>query len=904
MKNRRVNDHLLPISRVRPIRIFLLALLFSSAWGAATSQQKTITLEIRDATLEEVINDIRDQCDVQIVYNHEILKKYQSVTVKLDNESVEQALAIALEQTDLTYEWLNETIIVVPKPPSDTKNDYKQTIRGVLRDTDTKKPLIGATIVVFNSDPLIGSLTDIDGRFRLERVPIGRASLKISYVGYEPLTIPNLVVNSGKEVVLALEMRESVTKLDNLVITANEDKGEVLNEMTVVSARSISSDETKRYAGGFSDPSRILTNYAGVTNSQNGENDIIVRGNSPKYLQWRLEGMEISNPTHFADRNSIKGGLSAINNNLLATSDFYTGAFSPEFGNALSGVYDIRLRPGNNERREAALGIGLLGTEAMLEGPFSKNQPGSYLVNYRYSTVALINDIGLVDVEGALSYQDLTMKMVQPTKKFGTFSLFGLGGYSRFKLQDVTPDGLAIPGLTLTQTNIERDHNKRTFLGNLGLTHVIGLGENGFITSTVGYGINGADEEVFNSFISDIPEEGISDRVPDYNNHRNVGTWRMSSLYQLKLNAKNTFQVGSKFARIGNVYDESWLDTQGQRFVAFDFDENASTLRNFVSWKLRTTEDITLVSGIHHMHVLLNNKSAVEPRLGVKWQLAPEDAINFGYGKHSSMEKIHNYFARVVNGSGRVTVPNRDLDLLKAHHWVAGYERRFSEHILLKLEAYYQYLYDLPVENSDTSFYATINEDTDFRFTDLVNEGKGRNYGLELTLERFFHRGYYFLLNGSVFNSKYTALDGIERNTQFNGNYLVNALAGYEIEGLGKKDNQTLAINAKLLLAGGKRIVPLRRDSNGTINVDPSNHDLWDYSRAFKDKLDDIFQLNLSFSYKWNKLSATHELFLDLLNLTDNQARLFEFYDETAPGSIGYVRQFEFIPNLMYRVYL
>ncbi|RYF74091.1 MAG: carboxypeptidase-like regulatory domain-containing protein, partial [Cytophagaceae bacterium] len=260
-----------------------------------------------------------------------------------------------------------------------------QTVRGTVVDSDSQLPLIGATVLVTGSKPLVGTTTDVNGNFKLTSVPTGRITLLLSYLGYEPKAIPDIVVNSGKEVVLTLSMQESTQKLAAVVVTANQAKGQALNEMALISARSISPEETSRYAGGFNDPSLIMSNFAGVANNPNGNNDIIVRGNSPKYVQWRLEGVQITNPNHFADQGAIGGGLSTLNNNILATSDFYTGAFAPEYGDVLSGVYDVKLRTGNNEKREAVLGVGILGTDLTLEGPLKKGYGGSYLVNYRYS---------------------------------------------------------------------------------------------------------------------------------------------------------------------------------------------------------------------------------------------------------------------------------------------------------------------------------------------------------------------------------------------------------------------------------------------------------------------------------------------------------------------------------------
>jgi hypothetical protein len=232
-----------------------------------------------------------------------------------------------------------------------------------------------------------------------------------------------------------------------------------------------------------------------------------------------------------------------------------------------------------------------------------------------------------------------------------------------------------------------------------------------------------------------------------------------------------------------------------------------------------------------------------------------------------------------------------------------GYEKKLSKNLLIKLEAYYQQLYNLPVANSDTNIFSTINEGLDFQYVDLINKGKGSNYGIELTLERFFNRNYYYLINASVYNSTYKALDDVKRNTRFNGNYLVNALFGKEFPKLGKKQNKTFAINSRLFFGGGKKQIPLLRDGAGNLAVDPANNQFFDYSRAYKNGLDDLYHLTVSFSYKIDIRRTTHEIFLNIDNITNNRARLSEFYDPSEPGSVGHMRQSSAFPNLLYRIY-
>lgn len=786
-----------------------------------------------------------------------------------------------------------------------------QTLRGTVLDADSKQPLIGAQVRVA-IEPAKGAATDVAGNFRVENVPIGRVAVLVSYLGYENLQVPNIVVNSGKEVVLSLEMRESAAKLNEITITASQNKGEALNEMSMISARSISPEETNRYAGGFNDPSRILSNFAGITSTQDGSNDIIVRGNSPKYVQWRLEGEQITNPNHFGDQSAVGGSVSLLNNNLLAASDFHTGAFAPEFGDALSGVYDVRLRAGNNEKTEFVVGLGLLGTEMTMEGPFKKGYGGSFLVNYRYSTVGLVSDLGLVDIPGgALSFQDATFKMVFPTKKAGVFSAFGIGGTSKFQFEDVTPAIWVTPGNNATTAETRNDFDKKSHLFNTGIKHSIQIGKKGLLNSSLTYSNEAIEDDIFEAgvvrFYDDAGEhlrDSVVRKNLSFQGRLRKPIYRGSTTYNHKFNARNKIQIGSKYTLFDYKFEQNrFSGDENQKFTLLDFQEKVGTVRNFVSWKFRASENLTFVSGLHNMNVLLNKKSTLEPRFAMEWQAAGGCKINLGYGRHSNMESIHHYFAKVEQPDGTVTEPNRDLGLLKADHFVLGFERRLGKNLRAKAELYYQNLFDLPVENLDTSYFATIVEGLDFRHVDLVNAGKGRNYGVEITVEKFFSHHYYFLVNGSIYKSKYTPLDGVERNTPFAGDFLVNFLCGKEFPGLGKRNNQTLGLNARAFLAGGRKIIPLRRDADGNLAVDVAKNQVWDHSKAFETSLDDAYQIQFSASYKWNKRQATHELFLNLDNLTNHKGKIMEFYDETEPGKVGYMTQFGFFPNLMYRVY-
>ncbi len=776
-----------------------------------------------------------------------------------------------------------------------------QTVRGIVIDTDNKIPLIGVTMVIMGTDPVIGTITDVNGNFKIKNTPIGRITLQLSYIGYDAKAIPDIVVNSGKEVVLDLTMQESVVKLDEVVVRASR-KGIAVNNMALLSARSISPEETNRYAGGYNDPSHILSNFAGVAQTASANNDIIVRGNSPKYIQWRLEGVEITAPNHQMDQNATIAGFSCLNNRLLTTSDFYTGAFSPEYGDVLSGVYDVRLRSGNNEKTEAMAGVGIMGTDFTLEGPLKNGYGGSYIVNYRFSNISLLQKLKLVDIPSiTTTFQDVNFKVVLPTKEKGTFSFFGLGGLDNLKVDDVQQNIWQTPGNNQMMPELIQDFDQRNSLLNIGMNHYLTINSKSYIKTTLSYSAVGMNNDVYESTIVDTDTLG---RELNFSSRITSSTYKGAIRYNNKINTRTKIQMGTVYSLINENNNQSQLESdRANRFTLIDYYGNITTLQNFISLKHYFNDHITLVAGFHNMNVLQNKKSTIEPRIAINWKLNNSSSVHAGYGKHSTMENIHNYFTRIEQPDGSIIEPNKNLDLLKADHYILGYDKNITENVRATIEVYYQYLYNLPVENNDTSYYATINEGSDYRYVPLVNKGLGKNYGIEATLERYFINHYYFLINASLFDSKYKALDDVWRNTKYNSNYLVNVLFGKEFDKIGRMQNKTLTLNAKAFFSGGQRYIPLLRDENENLAVDPMNNQFWDYSKAYDETLGSIFKLTLSVNYKINRPKATHEIYIDLPNITNHQGKISEYYDAGKPDNIAYIQQMSFLPNIMYRVY-
>lgn len=774
-----------------------------------------------------------------------------------------------------------------------------QTIRGVVLDQQSEAPLIGATVQLVTEAGAApaGAMTDVEGRFSLQNVPVGRQVLHISYLGYEPLNVPNILVTAGKEVRLDLRMQESFAALHEVVVSGKVDKDRPVNEMAAISARQFDTEQVLRYSGGRNDVAKLVANFAGVAANNDARNDIIIRGNSPTGVLWRLEGMPIPNPNHYSTLGTTGGPVSALNPNMIATSDFLTGAFPAEYGNATAGVFDIALRTGNKDRYEFTGQLGAFsGLEAMAEGPLNKKSDGSFVVAYRHSFVELASAAGLnVGTAATPRYKDLTFNVDFGNTKAGKFSLFGIGGLSSI-------DFLAAE-LDTTDLFANPDENAYTTskFGVLGLKHNLLLNDHAYLRTQVSVSYAG------NTYQSDdlLIEDGSPFRTNDVTDDQ--VTYRISSFYNTKINNRLTLRSGA-LVQIFNL--DSRADTRDNTpdfdgdgkpdwWTQRDFNGAFSLFEAYSQAQYRLTESVTLNAGLHGLYFDESEDFSVEPRAAINWQLAPKNTLSLGYGMHHQNQPLPVFLFREQFPDGSTEASNRGLGFTRSQHLILGYDFKPGANWRIKAETYYQWLDDVPVDAFPSSF-SILNSGADFIFPErggLVNSGTGTNYGLELTVEKFFSQGWYGLFTLSLYNSKYKGADEVARNTAFNGRYVVNALAGREFA-LGSSGRRFLTLDTKLTAAGGRPYTPVNLDASRAAGKEVLYED-----QAYSQRLDPYFRWDVKIGFRTNsarrKLSQT--FFLDFQNLT-NRENIFAMRYNPVRQEIGRINQIGFFPDVLYRV--
>lgn len=755
-----------------------------------------------------------------------------------------------------------------------------QSVRGRVIDAASGYPVAYVSVYLMGKTE-IGGVTDSLGRFVIKNVPIGRHDIQVSFVGYEPTIFREILVTSSKEVYLTIPLKESIKELDEVMVRPQLNKEQPLNKMVTTGARMLSVEEASRYAGGMDDPARLVSSFAGISPSMS-TNGISIHGNAPHLLQWKLEDVEIPNPNHFADLSILGGGiLSGLSSLVLGNSDFFTGAFPAEYDNAVSGVFDMKLRNGNNQKIENTFQIGLLGIDFASEGPLTRKHNSSYIFNYRYSTTGLLGDIGAVDIDGTLDYQDLNFKLSLPTRKAGVFSIWGTALIDKSKgdFEENTDKWESIGDMMKSST--------KQYMGAGGISHR--------------YFFNNETQLKTTLAVTYFKHEGT---MTSYD-------WNLNSAPFLDLNRSNTNLIfttaitrkfSAKFTnKTGITYTKMYYDmdmdlaphqmhpmeliSQGKG--------NTDLISGYTSSSIGISEQVTLNVGVNAQVLTLNNSWALEPRAGIKWQFSPKSSFALAYGLHSRMEKMDVYFVK-TQGTGDRSV-NKDLGFTRAHHVMLSYGFKISDNMNMKIEPYFQQLYDVPVI-ADSS-YSVLNRRDFYVENVLVNRGKGRNIGVDITLERYLNKGLYYMMTASIFDSKYYGGDRKWRNTLYNRNFIVNVLGGKEWM-VGRDKQNMFSVNFKITLQGGDRYAPV--DEVATL-LDPDREVQYDETKAFSKQFSPMFITNFSVGYKINRKKVSHEFSIKSLNTTGCEEYYGHEYNFKT-DKIKPIRGATSLPNVSYKL--
>jgi len=728
-------------------------------------------------------------------------------------------------------------------------------------------------------------VSDAKGNFNFKDVQIGFYDILFTHVTYKSFIQPSISVTVSKETVLNIVMESRSKKLEEVEVNFNKERGIPNNEMANSSVFSIHPNDARRIAGGLDDPIRVTGTLPGVTAATSfSANFVSIRGNSPRSLKYSMEGVELPNPTHFARIGGSGGTFTIFSMQLMDKSDFYTGAFSAQFGDALGGVFDVKFKKGNSKQHEMTFQIGTLGVEFGSEGPLSKKNNSSYVLNYRYATVGL----GRIGNPSSPTYQDLSFNIDIPlAKSKGKLQFFAIAGTSdrtRAALADSADwkQSLDRTTLYLASTTATLGGVYKKYIGSKSV----------FKATAVGSYSKQLDNK--NYIRNDFSK--VNQKVNEYTSIQITGALS----FKHKFGLKHSNVTGLSYNTTTHDWRaEKYSFNQNKKIVLMDGVGRSNLLKAYTQSKFNLTEKLNILAGVHFLNYDVTTQQTVEPRLSLNYQLSSKHSLSFSGGMHSQVENYATYLYEETTTDGDLINPNKNLGLSKAIHYIAGYKGKVFTNHRLRIEVYFQQLYDTPV---DSLTFSTINIDELSDLRTLTNSGTGQNYGLDVGFERYTDNGLYYIFNSSVWRSLYTAGDGIQRSSAFDNNYNLRFIIGKEYKLRASKNKKGIdryrafSWNGNLNILGGQVYTPL-----DFVNSKLEQETIYDESLAFTERGKTLVFLDFNFSYTINKKKRKSVWAIQVKNLLNNGNALYREYDTVLDQEVE-IKSTSFFPNIYYRL--
>ncbi len=797
-----------------------------------------------------ILQDLYERFDLPLSFGGSDLIMERTLTINGNNRPLSSVFKELINKGNLRYEVVEGHLIIhaLPSQPDIPKRPLLQVIDAISGE------FLEGVYVRNEVDDAEGTLTDSLGLCFWDN-PATLTNLVISHIGFQSQHISLTPKDSFPLTVL---LEPNPYTFPEVWIMNLADDQPATPPFTTLSAISFNLQQSSHFPASFSDISRVVMNYAGITHETDIMNQLVVRGHSPKGIQWHLDGVEIPNPNHFAEAGAGGGGINAISSQLLEQVDFLHGAFPAQYGNLTSGAFNLQLRRGSTDRTHHRLSLGLLSNEFTTEGPFKKGGKASYIANLRLASFSLLDDLGinpLGEVEPP-SFQDLAIYLNFPSSKWGNLSLFGLTATSHSREWNAVPYTKELDGTSHNWRN-KNDY----FLSLWQLTHKKTLGDNWLIKNTLSLAMN---SQVYQE--DSLDSVGEVQPIGDHNIH--LSTLVLATTLNYYAQANWRLQSGVSFIHqpfdfdiqdidVGFTHRTSYIDAQGSTY----------RISGYTQAELQLIPRWTFVPGIHMIHYGQSLQTFLEPRLGLRWKLKKNQWVSFGAGLFSKMEPLAQHFLQTYDDKGEFSLPNEHLGVTRSWQMMLGYERQLSSYLQLKLEAYYHRLFDIPVSNEGDLVLSSLNASNAFIISPiqgvvpLENNGNGKNYGIDVTLDGKFSSAF-MLATLSIYQAKFNLGRGPYLNSRFNGNFASSLKIGKEFT-LGRNN---VLLSMTVFWNGGQRYTPIDLSSSRLFGTY-----IEDKSQIFTSRVPAYLRWDSSARWERKTKKGVQALTVDIQNMTNHR---------------------------------
>lgn len=741
-------------------------------------------------------------------------------------------------------------------------------IRGTIADAVTKQPLPGVTILV--SGTTLGAVTDVDGAFSIERIPVGVVSLRVSFIGYNPVTKTDVVVQTSRPTLVSIELEEAVSEAAQVTIQASifAPKSDA-----PTSIRTISAEEIRRTPGGQGDISRTLLSLPGVISGADNRNDLLVRGGGPGENAYFLDGIEIPQINHFATQGATGGALGMVNVDFIASTDFYSGGFPARYGDALSSLLIIDNRPGSPDRMAGDFTISAADAGLNLDGPLGNK--GNWFFSARRSYLQfLFQAIGLPILP---SYWDFQTKLEYNLDKNNRISFIGLGAIDNFEF-DVPDDP------TFEQEEIVArifDNDQWNYTNGLTWRHLI---KDGFV--------NVALSRSMNEFRFADKNEQTGDYVFQNTSQEAENRLRIDADKRLSKQLTLGFGGGTTFARAATAFTQKPTPSTPYEL---NFNTSIKLWKNFAyAQAIAKSADGKLTStlGLRYDGNSFLKAHELSPRLSAAYTFAPNWTLSASVGVFNQSPE---YLTMAVQQNG--VYVNQNLPYIKTMHYISGLAWQARPSLRLSVEGFYKDYRNYPVSKASGLSLANLGGDYGFVGAEPVEAiGKGRAYGLELFAQKKMVERFYGLASYAMVWSEFSDKNGTYAPSNWDIRHAFSLTGGYRI---GKK----WEIGAKWRITSGYPFTPY--DLAKSAQEYPiTGRGVQDFSRLNTERMPGYQRLDVRvdrrfFFSKWNGV-----VYLDIQNVYNHQ-NLFSYtytQDPAYPDHLRPSEQISFLPNIGFSI--
>lgn len=784
------------------------------------------------------------------------------------------------------------------------------TIRGKIIDRVSKKPLTDGFVELLNFSPRrVVRVDTLTGHFEFKFIPIGRHRLVVRVEGYEEAYEMNINVVAGSEQFMTLQLTEKIvgvkdplkqqdigvgtTRYSSMLALRQKDPF-ILMDNTIGEQR-FNIEQMNNFAGSRNDPARMASNFSGISNADDTRNDIVVRGGTPLGVQWLLEGLPINNPNHLGLIGTTSGYFPILNVNVIGEGDFRLGAFSSQYANTTTGIFDIHLRNPETKRLNTTAQLGWNGAELVLQGPlFSKRT--SFIIAGRYSILPFFNTLGIYDfnAKSMPRMYDINFNFQYVTKIGNEFNIFGFHGNSTLHTKAVDEEFSNIFN-PAPRADVDWENNNTV----LGVKYRHFFSNNFFWQTTVGGNrtYNNQEHTYYKETIDGLmPFKGLYSRMFQT-------TFSLSTFVNNKVNTKLSWRGGLMVQHRVNEFLEMHNRYNISPAVYYNDLDNNQFMHFYAHANYRLMPDFSLQIGAAALYNNLNKQFVAEPRLNLSWDIAEHHQLDIIYTlQHQEISTRISYLQLpIIDPIAGITTYDRsarDLKMMANHYFMLEYAYQPKSHIQFKLSPYYKMWFDIPVQANELSGYSVFNVDSRLPYNlpkfPLKSTGTAENYGIDFTAIYHLNKGLQINYTFSYFNASYTGSDGIKRNARFDRDWLTRLSASKEWI-LNKLKGHSFFASTTFTVAQGERYTPIDQVQSAYFN-DEILTNQW-----FENRTPMYMRWDFKVGFRLNTKKLTQYFYIDVTNVLGRKNVLTYHYD-TDNLRVTPIYQYGRMPELFYRI--